>query len=107
MSSNSYSDLAHIPWALVVLAAAIGLHLAGVPISFIGAAGGTAAMFVRGVTKGEYQAIEERFGGQRANMPDFYGFLFWRWNGHTQRETLYAALAAVAAAVAAHLAFGL
>ena len=64
---------------------------------------GSASMISRAVTKGEYQGIEDKFGGLRANMPAWYGFKFWYWNSHTKLETLYAIIASFAVAVLVHL----
>jgi hypothetical protein len=98
-----YSDFAHIPWALGIMAAGLALFVAGVPISLLAALAGAASMIARAVTKGEYQGIEEKFGGLRVNMPAWYGFKFWYWNSHTKLETLYAVVAALAVAIPVHL----
>jgi uncharacterized membrane protein AbrB (regulator of aidB expression) len=100
---KSYSNLAHIPWALAILGVGIGLALLGVPVSFISATGGAAVCIAREVT---YQWIEKH-GGLRANMPDLEGFNVPAWNSHSKIETILAVVAAYLVATAVYLWFGL
>lgn len=98
------SNFAHIPWTLGILAAALALHLLGVPPSFIGATGGLLFCLTREETQREYQIIETLNPPVRAGLNMWDAFKVWNWNAHSIAETVIAVGVAYAAALAVHIA---
>ena len=93
----------HVPVALGVqlICWAIGRglgasHRAG---AWIGCFAGGAVCVMREITQREYQWIEAKGGGLRANMPSLAGLRVWEWNAHSIEETVVAVAASVAVAV--------
>lgn len=102
----TYSDFAHIPYTLGIMALGILMFFVGIPVSYIAATGGMVFELSRQETKREYQIMEEKHI-LRAQLNTLDAWKFWNWNSHGKKETLYSAISAYGAATALFLVFGI